>query len=289
MQNSVSTELQAVELFEHAVGLLTDAPDIAMLLLEQCHVLAPDNPAPLQYLARLYSEAGRHADRQAVLDRLVALFDAGLPPAGPPQGLCDAALTEVSAAEIAGAVLSDGAILLRGLLDPAAQRYFANLADQRWLRDPQLIFAPLAPVLIEAMTLMLGRPPNAHLAASNVREAMAGDPKRRLLFHQDLTPLCIMGINLWATLDPCDGTRPGFEMLAVRQHQAWPVIGGDRSDIPPYHIDETLLRQHFPASAFHVPELAPGDGFLFLFSTIHATHTTPQMTRTRRNAELRFL
>lgn len=289
MLNSVSTETQAADLFQHAVGLLNEAPDVAILLLEQCHALAPTNSAPLQHLARLYSEAGRQNDRQAALDRLVELFDAGLPSAGPPQGLRDVALAAVSAAEIAEAVLADGAILLRGLLDPAAQRYFADLADQRWLRDPQVIFAPLAPLLIEAMTLMLGRPPNAHIAASNVREAMAGDPQRRLLFHQDLTPLCIMGINLWATLDPCDGTRPGFEMLAVRQHRAWPVIGGDRTDIPPYHIDEALLRQHFPASAFHVPDLAPGDGFLFLFSTIHATHTTPHMTRTRRNAELRFL
>ena len=289
MPNSVSIEQQAAELFEHAVGLLTEAPDVAILLLEQCHALAPDNPAPLQHLARLYSEAGRHGERLAALDRLVGLFDAGLPPPGPAQGLRDVALTDVSAAEIAAAVLSDGAILLRGLLDPSAQAYFAELAGQRWLRDPEQIFAPLAPVLVEAMTCMLGRPPNAHLAASNVREAMAGDPHRRLLFHQDLTPLCIMGINLWATLDPCDGTRPGFEMLAVRQHRAWPVIGGDRTDIPPYHIDEALLRQQFPPEAFHVPVLEPGDGFIFLFSTIHATHTTPQMTRTRRNAELRFL
>jgi len=289
MQNSASIDAQAAELFDHAVGLLVDAPDVATLLLEQCHQLAPQNPAPLQHLARLYSEAGRQAERLAALDRLVALFDAGLPPAGPPQGLLDVPLADVSSADIAAAVLSDGAILLRGLLDPVAQGHFAGLADQRWLRDPALILSPLAPALIDAMAIMLGRPPNPHLAASNVREAMAGDPQRRLLFHQDLVPLCIMGINLWATLDPCDGTRPGFEMLAVRQRQAWPVIGGDRTDIPPYHIDETLLRQAFPADAFHVPDLAPGDGFLFLFSTIHATHTTPQMSRTRRNAELRFL
>jgi len=267
-----------------------DTPEIALSYAEEAdNVPGEDDPKLLATLARLYTNTDQAAARLSALDRMVALFDLRAPATASAQGLLDIELADATPEQIAGALLSDGAVLIRGLLDPAAQTHFLNLADVRWLSEPDQIIGPLSPVLVQAMAILLGRPPEPFLHSSNVRTASLADDQSYLYYHQDLTPLYTMGINLWAALDPIDGTRPGLEMLVRRQHRAFPVVAGHMIGVPPYRIPDEAVRGVFPDSDFVVPRMDVGDGMLFLFSTIHRSHWTGDMTQSRRNAELRFI
>lgn len=275
----------------HNLALQTlETPEVALSYAEEADAVpVGDDPKLLATLARLYTNTDQTEARLAVLDRMVALFDQSVPAAGPRQGLADIKLADATAEQIAAALLSDGAVLIRGMFDAAAQSHFLKLIDVRWLSEADQIMAPLSPILIQAMAILFGRQPEPFLHSSNVRTASLADDQSYLYYHQDLTPLYTMGINLWAALDPIDGTRPGLEMLVRRQHRAFPVVPGHMVGVPPYRIPDEAVRGVFADDDFVAPRMEVGDGMLFLFSTVHRSHWTDDMTQTRRNAELRFI
>lgn len=261
----------------------------ARSLIEEAAELVPGNSTILQVMARTYAYHGPEAKRQATLDQMIAEFDRVAPPAPAPRGLLEVDPALTSAQEIASSLLSDGAVLVRGLLTLEGQAHFLALAEQRWVRDEALIFPHIPTVVHDAMAIIFGRAPKGMVSASNVRTARIEDDQSYLFYHQDLTPLCIMGINLWAALDPIDGTRPGLEVLVRRQHRTFPVTPGHIVDSSPYRIPDELVRGVYPDSDFAAPRMDVGDGMLFLFTTVHRSHLTPEMTQSRRNAELRFI
>lgn len=270
------------------LGMIHSDPAQALALGQEAYAINPDHEALLGSLAGLYAQNGDQDRRRVILDRLVALFDRGTPPTPPPAGVLDVAAVDATAETIANALLSDGVVVLRGLLDAAAIDHFLSLTEQRWLRDETLVLPYIRPQVLDAMSLLYGRPIRVMTSASNVRTASLSDDQSYLYYHQDLTPLGTMGINFWAALDPIDGTRPGLEVLARRQHHAFAVEPGHMRDVPPYRIPDALVRGAYPASDFIAPRMAVGDGMLFLFSTIHSSFWTPDMIASRRNAELRF-
>jgi len=261
----------------------------ARALAEEAYALNPDNEMGLRTLVKVYAYHGPEEKRLALLDKLVAEFDTQAPPAPPPSGLREVHPSTATAQEIASSLLSDGAILVRGLLNADGQSHFLSLVEQRWLRDESLIFANIPKVIVDAMEIIFGRPPRGMTTASNVRTARIEDDQSYLFYHQDLTPLCIMGINLWAALDPIDGTRPGLEVLVRRQHRTFPVVPGHIVESSPYRIPDEAVRGVYPEEDFAAPQMEVGDGMLFLFTTVHRSHLTPEMTKSRRNAELRFI
>lgn len=270
------------------LGLIHSDPDQALALGEEAFAINPDHEALLGSLAGLYALKGDQERRRAVLDCLVALFDRQTPPSPSRAGVLDVAATEVDAETIANGLLSDGVVVLRGLLDAAAVDHFLSLTEQRWLRDESLVLPHIRPQVLAAMSLLYGRPIRVMTSASNVRTASLSDDQSYLYYHQDLTPLATMGINFWAALDPIDGTRPGLEVLARRQHHAFGVEPGHMRDVAPYRIPDASVRGVYPASDFIAPRMNVGDGMLFLFSTVHSSFWTPDMIANRRNAELRF-
>jgi len=263
-------------------------PEQALQLGQEAYAIDPDHKALLGSLAKLYGQFGNQERRLAMLDHLVAWFDRDAPATPTSIGVQDIAAASASAEQIVNALLADGVIVLRGLLDQPAIDHFLSLTDQRWLRDESLVRPYIRPQVLEAMSRLYGRPIQVMTSASNVRTASVSDDQSYLYYHQDLTPLCSMGINFWAALDPIDGTRPGLQVLARRQHRAFAVEPGHMLGVMPYRIPDSLVKGVYPAGDFIAPHMAVGDGMLFLFSTVHSSFWTPDMTESRRNAELRF-
>jgi len=276
-------------LHSYALALQSADADTALSLELEALVLDPKQVAILREVIRIYSCKGDVDSARLYSDQLVQIFDEAAPKVGASKGLLDIALAEATAEEIAYALLSDGAVLLRGLLDDAAQRHYLSLVEKRWLNDPHDVMAHVPKKIIDAMAIIFGREPVAMTPGSNVRTAQVSDDQSFLFYHQDLTPLFVMGINFWAALDPIDGTRPGLEVLVRRQHKAFPVVPGHIIDSTPYRIPDELVRGVYPDDDFVAPQMAVGDGMLFLFSTVHRSHVLPGMIKARRNAELRFV
>lgn len=275
----------------HSLALDVQAIDSEMALDLELEALEldPNQYAILREVVRTHSKSGDMEKARIYLDRIIAVFDSIAPEASEPKGLLDVSLSDTTAEMIAGALLSDGAVLLRGLLDEAGQAHYLSLIERRWLHNPKDVFAHVPQKIIDAMAIILGQAPQAMVPGSNVRTARVTDDQSFLYYHQDLTPLYTMGINFWAALDPIDGTRPGLEVLVRRQRKAFPVVPGHIIESTPYRIPDDLVRGVYPDSEFVAPMMAVGDGMLFLFSTVHRSHVLPEMTNPRRNAELRFI
>lgn len=89
-----------------------------------------------------------------------------------------------------------------------------------------------------------------------------------------MTPL----VTCWIPLQACGVERPGLEV--VRR----PV-----AELLHYTLlPDEALRQRFRAEDFWAPELASGDGLVFLRGTLHRTHVLPEMTADRTSIEYRF-
>lgn len=275
-------------IYNYAYGLCDSDPETALRLVEEAHTLDPSHVGVLRMLATLYARSNNLEQRCVVSTQMIALFDAQAPTAPPSRGVVDAPIANLSAGQIADALLADGVIIIRGLLDDAAQAHYLAQQERRWLARAEDALVGIAPAILDAMAMLFRRPLEPMVQGCNVRTASVTDDQSFLYYHQDITPLFTMGVNLWAALDPIDGTRPGLEVLARRQHQAFPVVPGHIRSAAPYRIPDELVRGVYPDDAFVAPTMAPGDGMVFLFSTIHRSIFAPSMRNSRRNAELRF-
>jgi hypothetical protein len=85
-------------------------------------------------------------------------------------------------------------------------------------------------------------------------------------------------LTCWIPLNDCGVDSPGLEF--VRGHQAALLHFSELGD--------SLIRQRFPAEAFVAPELALGDGLVFLNSVLHRTHATSEMRQSRMSVEYRI-
>jgi hypothetical protein len=85
-------------------------------------------------------------------------------------------------------------------------------------------------------------------------------------------------LTCWIPLEPCGKDRPGLEF----------VRGPQPSLLHFSELNDATIRQRFPPEAFWAPELAYGDGLVFLNSVLHRTHTRPEMQHSRLSVEYRF-
>jgi len=274
--------------YNYAFSLIESDPETALRLAEEAHALDPDHLGLLRMLATLYSRNDNLQRRCDVSTRMIEVFDAQAPAAQPSSGLVDAPLVALTAQQIANALLADGVLVIRGMLDAAAQAHYLSQQDRRWLATAEDALFGIAPTILDAMALLFNRPLEPMVQGCNVRTASVQDDQSFLYYHQDITPLFTMGVNLWAALDPIDGTRPGLEVLVRRQHRAFPIVPGHIRSAAAYRIPDELVRGVYPDDAFVAPFMNPGDGMLFLFSTVHRSVFAPGMLNSRRNAELRF-
>lgn len=275
-------------IYNYAYSLCDSEPETALRLGEEGHALDPTHVGLLRMLATLYSRNNNLERRCEVTSRIIALFDAQAPAAPASQGVVDSPLVSLTAQQIADALLADGVIVIRGMLDAAAQAHYLAQQERRWLASADDALVGIAPEILDAMAIMFRHPLEPMVQGCNVRTASVTDDQSFLYYHQDITPLFTMGVNLWAALDPIDGTRPGLEVLARRQHHAFPIVPGHIRSAAPYRIPDELVRGAYPDDAFVAPRMEPGDGMLFLFSTVHRSVFSPDMPNSRRNAELRF-
>ena len=136
---------------------------------------------------------------------------------------------------------------------------------------------------------------NCHIEQSWVRKkfAPAHTPGREYHpqdWHQDgalgvqfprepghATPMTAL-LTCWIPLQACGVDSPGLEFLRRPQ----PVL------LHFTELDDALLRQRFPAADFWAPELALGDGLIFLNSVPHRTYANEQMQRDRLSVEYRI-
>jgi hypothetical protein len=85
-------------------------------------------------------------------------------------------------------------------------------------------------------------------------------------------------ITCWFPLDPCDGDRPGLEVL--REHLD--------ALVPYTELDDVLLRRRFDAGSFWTPEMEAGDALVLLPGTLHRTHAASHMRQNRLSVEYRL-
>ena len=85
-------------------------------------------------------------------------------------------------------------------------------------------------------------------------------------------------LTCWIPLEPCDKERPGLEF----------VRGPQPSLLHFSELNDATFRQRFPPEAFWAPELAFGNGLVFLNSVLHRTHTRPEMQRSRLSVDYRL-
>lgn len=270
--------------------LTTSDPEKAILLAEEAYALHRNSDDILHQLVILRSRHGPPERLQVLLDDMIARFDRRAPAASQPKGLRELQGDHMTADDIADALLSDGAVLIRNMVTSEQQNYLlAEMDNMPWKQDEQAMNRALRPVILEGMAKIFGRHPIGLTQASGIRTARIDDDQTYLFYHQDLVPLYTMGINLWAALDPIDGTRPGLEVVVRRQHKAFPVSSGNVRNSTDYEISPSLVRSSFESSDFVCPKMAIGDGMMFLFSTVHSSHVAPGMTEPRRNMEFRFI
>jgi|GEM_PF-1337816 len=265
-------------------------PERAILLAEEAYALFGANDEVLRQLVTLRSRHGPPERLHVLLNEMIARFDRCAPPASQPQGLQELDGDRMTADDLAGALLSDGAVLIRNMLTCDQKDYLlAEIANKPWKLEEQAMLRAVRPVILDGMAIIFGRRPVGLTQGSGVRIARLEDDQSYLFYHQDLVPLCTMGINLWAALDPIDGTRPGLEVIVRRQHHAFPVRSGNIRNSADYEIAPELMQASFSPADFVRPEMAVGDGMMFLFTTVHSSYLPPGMTESRRNMEFRFV
>lgn len=277
-------------LYTRCCQITTSNPEKAILLSEEAYALHQYSDDVLRQLVILRSRHGPPERLQVLLDDMIARFDRRAPAASQPKGLRELKGDHMTADDIADALLSDGAVLIRNMLTSEQQNYLLTEIDNMpWKHDEQVMRRALRPVILDGMAKVFGRNPIGLTQASGIRTARIDDDQTYLFYHQDLVPLYTMGINLWAALDPIDGTRPGLEVVVRRQHKAFPVSSGNVKNSTDYEISPILVKSSFDPGDFVRPRMEVGDGMMFLFSTVHSSHVAPGMTEPRRNMEFRFI
>jgi hypothetical protein len=102
-------------------------------------------------------------------------------------------------------------------------------------------------------------------SADAASDAMASIPMTQLL-------------TCWISLDACGVDSPGLEFVRGRQ----------TSLLHFSELEDASVRQRFRQEEFWAPELAFGDGLIFLNSVLHRTYIRPEMTRDRLSVEYRI-
>jgi hypothetical protein len=85
-------------------------------------------------------------------------------------------------------------------------------------------------------------------------------------------------LTCWIPLNPCGRDSPGLEFVRRRQEALLHFT----------ELDDSALRQRFPPQEFWTPELALGDGLVFLNSSLHRTYARPEMRHNRLSVEYRI-
>jgi len=99
-------------------------------------------------------------------------------------------------------------------------------------------------------------------------------------FPSESGPLISMTrlLTCWIPLHACGANSPGLEFVRRRQTGLLHFT----------ELDDALLRRRFAPEEFLAPALEPGDGVVFLNSTLHRTYTRPEMRHNRLSVEYRL-
>jgi hypothetical protein len=85
-------------------------------------------------------------------------------------------------------------------------------------------------------------------------------------------------LTCWIPLNACGRESPGLELIRGAQAELLHFT----------ELGDAALRERFPPERFRAPELAFGDGLVFLNSLLHRTYVRPEMTRNRVSVEYRI-
>jgi hypothetical protein len=85
-------------------------------------------------------------------------------------------------------------------------------------------------------------------------------------------------VTVWIPLNACGKESPGLEFAGGRQARLLHYS----------ELEDEKLRRHFTKDEFWAPELAMGDGIVFLNSVLHRTYLRPEMERDRMSVEYRL-
>jgi hypothetical protein len=85
-------------------------------------------------------------------------------------------------------------------------------------------------------------------------------------------------VTCWIPLNSCGRDSPGLEFVRSRP-------AGLLHFTELHHL---ALRERFAPEEFWAPPLNFGDGLVFLNSTLHRTHSLPEMTQDRLSVEYRI-
>jgi hypothetical protein len=85
-------------------------------------------------------------------------------------------------------------------------------------------------------------------------------------------------LTCWIPLNACGVDSPGLELVRGRQPKLLHFS----------ELDDASVRRSFDAEELWAPELAFGDGLIFLNSVLHRTNTHPEMMRDRLSVEYRI-
>ncbi len=215
-------------------------------------------------------------------------------PAG--TGLPEVSRSGLDAATLGRALSRNGALLVRGLLDPSqvatlragidavaadgqgGPEQNIQIPDQA-SRLEDLLAMCTANGLHQVLERHLGARPVLLAERTRLHRDRAGLP-----WHQDAAFFRgILGpVNAWVSLTPAGVDRPGLEVIPRTFGQ---VFGTEDGTYPGLDYGAKLDRafidgiagDHHPVT----PVFAPGDALLFDDMTMHRTHVTAEMTRLR--------
>lgn len=190
-------------------------------------------------------------------------------------------------------------------LNAADYRFHGALPYRRIDRDFRILEA-LHPGLLPLLRSLLGA---GQVALRNciVRRMQPQRVETRASFHQDLQFLWPHDgpmATVWIPLDPCDGTRPGLQVLPRRLVE---LVGPSRTERqkgdPAFQdyvegeagaaydagiaLQDADIAALAPDGRLWEPRLAVGDLLLFDGMTVHRSALHPGMTGARISVELR--
>lgn len=227
--------------------------------------------------------------------RSVSWFDSDLPPTLDREF----ANEEATPAKIVASLQTFGAALVRGhydtrsirdlaartieIRDGAGKRLYDHFSREEvaWL---------ISPLVSEVMSAGKFNTLPEH-GPSWIRAVIPREPETSVPFHQDLKAFSRRCINTWVPLTHAGKSAPGLELLPVFVEGLLPARGKSSSHYALHGLEIAVddISAAFPGAAMWQPVMEPGDFLMFLGSTVHRTHLTADMRRTRRSLELRFL
>lgn len=117
-------------------------------------------------------------------------------------------------------------------------------------------------------------------------------PKDAVPFHQDSSVMKlhqVQFLNSWFPLDPAGVDAPSVEMYPVAQRECWPSgWDNDGSLYGHLRLSPEQIAERLPSVEIWSPVLFPGDVLLLHSYTVHRTHVRSDMTKSRRDFEMRF-